>query len=343
MKEQEHPLSRLGWSAYCAESPAFDIPVGQIPARVIEEQKRYYFADNGTEVLLCRPSGKLRHNAVDRTAMPVVGDFVLVTRQQSQKTATIESILQRRTVLSRKDPGGDVEQILCSNVNLAIITGALDADPNLRRLERFVALCRTGGVTPILLLNKADRLPTPEARAEAVARVTDAIARDSQLLVLAGSARTGEGIAEIEQRLQPGQTTVVLGASGAGKSTLINRWLGSDRQDVGDVRIDDAKGRHTTTSRTLLALPTGALIIDTPGIRELELWTTNDSELDGFDDLARLGLQCRFRDCRHRDEPNCAVQQAKASGEVPAERLLSYHKLDEERRLRAARMLVRKR
>jgi ribosome biogenesis GTPase / thiamine phosphate phosphatase len=193
------------------------------------------------------------------------------------------------------------------------------------------------------LLNKADRLPTPEARAEAVARVTDAIARDSQLLVLAGSARTGEGIAEIEQRLQPGQTTVVLGASGAGKSTLINRWLGSDRQDVGDVRIDDAKGRHTTTSRTLLALPTGALIIDTPGIRELELWTTNDSELDGFDDLARLGLQCRFRDCRHRDEPNCAVQQAKASGEVPAERLLSYHKLDEERRLRAARMLVRKR
>jgi hypothetical protein len=119
MKEQEHPLSRLGWSAYCAESPAFDIPVGQIPARVIEEQKRYYFADNGTEVLLCRPSGKLRHNAVDRTAMPVVGDFVLVTRQQSQKTATIESILQRRTVLSRKDPGGDVEQILCRNVNLA--------------------------------------------------------------------------------------------------------------------------------------------------------------------------------------------------------------------------------
>jgi ribosome biogenesis GTPase / thiamine phosphate phosphatase len=343
MKEQEHPLSRLGFTSYCADASRIEIPKGQIPARIIEEQKRYFFADNGTEVLLCRPSGKLRHSAVDRTAMPVVGDFVLLTQQQAQKTATIERVLERRTVLSRKDPGGDTEQILCSNVDLAIITGALDAEPNLRRLERFIALCKTGGVTPVLLLNKADRLPTPEARVEAVAHVADAIARHSQLLIVAGSARTGEGINAIEQRLLPGQTTVVLGASGAGKSTLINRWLGSNRQDVGDVRIDDAKGRHTTTSRTLLALPSGALIIDTPGIRELELWNTDDNELDGFDDLARIGLQCRFRDCRHRDEPNCAVQAARATGDVSPERLLSYHKLDDERRQRAARLLVRKR
>jgi len=343
MKEQEHPLSRLGYLAHGAAVSELEPPKGQVPARIIEEQKRYFFADNGTEVLLCRPSGKLRHAAADRTAMPVVGDFVLLTQQPGQKTATIERVLERRTVLSRKDPGGDTEQILCSNVDLAIITGALDSEPNLRRLERFVVLCKMGGVTPILLLNKADQLPTPEARADAVARVADGIARHSELLIVAGSARTGQGLEAIEERLQPGKTTVVLGASGAGKSTLINRWIGSNRQEVGDVRIDDAKGRHTTTARTLLRLPSGALIIDTPGIRELELWNTADNELDAFEDLARIGLQCRFRDCRHRDEPNCAVRAAVAAGEISHERLLSYHKLDEERRQRASRLLVRKR
>lgn len=264
-------------------------------------------------------AGTLSYAAESAADLPVTGDWVAV-RLVENALALVEEVMPRRTRISRRAAGTrDVEQVLAANVDVALIVCGLDGDYNLRRLERYLAIVRAGGVEPVIVLNKADVCDDAAAAADEVRktlRVPD---------VLAISARGGQGCAEVEARIGPGVTAVLLGSSGAGKSTLLNRILGAEVQRTHSVRESDSRGRHTTTHRQLIGVPSGGWLIDTPGLREIQLWVSADSVDAVFDDIAALAGRCRFRDCSHATEPGCAVRDA-----VDAGRLESFHKLRRE-------------
>ncbi len=250
---------------------------------------------------------------------PVTGDWVIV-RLVEPELVLIEQVLPRRSRIARRAAGRrEEEQVLAANVDLALIVCGLDGDFNVRRLERYLAICKDGGVTPAIVLNKADTCLETAAALEQARRAALSGA------VLAISAKTGDGCEAIHAMLEPGVTAVLLGSSGAGKSTLLNRLLGADLRKTAPVRESDSRGRHTTTVRELIELPNGAAVIDTPGLREIQLWAGRESVAAVFEDIAALASQCRFRDCSHTVEPGCAVRPA-----VEAGRLESFHKLRRE-------------
>ncbi|MEP7364301.1 MAG: ribosome small subunit-dependent GTPase A [Acidobacteriota bacterium] len=261
-------------------------------------------------------SGALEYAAESAADLPATGDYVLVRRVDTT-TVLIEQVLPRRTKISRRAAGTrHDEQMLAANVDLAMIVCGLDGDFNPRRLERYLALAQEGGVEPVIVLNKADACAGHEERVAETRQASGGAA------VLVASALTGDGCAAVCALLAPGITAVLLGSSGAGKSTLLNRIVGSEIHSTGDVRADDSRGRHTTTHRELIPLPGGAALIDSPGLREVQLWATAESVSVVFDDIAALSSQCRFADCGHRNEPGCAVR-----GNVAPDRLDSFHKL----------------
>jgi ribosome biogenesis GTPase len=232
----------------------------------------------------------------------------------------------------RKSPGKKAEeQVIATNVDTALLVSALDGDFNPRRVERYLAQCWESGAKPALVLNKMDECADPQARAAELERV--ALAAEVYLL----SAKTGQGVEELEKILLPGQTFVLLGSSGVGKSTLANRLLGESRQEVQPVREGDSRGRHTTTARELFVLPGGALLMDTPGLREMQLWDAEEGLAEVFADIDALGAQCRFADCKHEAEPGCAVRAALNAGTLDEGRLESRRKL-----LREQEFLMRK-
>jgi ribosome biogenesis GTPase len=258
---------------------------------------------------------------VDR---PVVGDWVLV-RAEGNGTALIRAVWPRRSLLRRVAAGGqDGDQGVAANVDTVFIVGGLDGDHQPRRLRRYLALVRGCGAEPVLVLNKADQAGDPTSALAGLAGI------DPHIPVHLVSARQGTGLAALVRYLVPGRTIALLGSSGVGKSTLINRLLGSDRLATGVVREDDSRGRHTTTWRELIPHPSGAVIMDTPGMRELAL-CGDGSDLDaGFHDLASFAVGCRFADCSHHGEPGCAVRAAIDRGDLPAEQLAEYLKLERE-------------
>lgn len=330
-------LGDLGWDTGWDEAFEPFAAEGRRPARVVAVHKETAIVrgDIGGD----RPatvSGRFRFDALATSDFPAVGDWVVLEPTDDgageDDAAVIAAVLPRRTAFVRsaadanRRTAGNLadEQVIAANVEIAFLVAGLDGDFNLRRLERYLAVAWASGVTPVIVLNKADIARDLEERLVAVTSV----APDVPVVVL--SALTGDHVADLTPHLGAGHTAVVLGSSGVGKSTLLNTLLGEERQATAGVRDADSRGRHTTTHRELFALPGGALLIDTPGIRSLEVAGADAGIDTAFDDIAELATQCRFSDCRHQAEPGCAIRLAIADGTLDEGRLASYQKLDRE-------------
>ncbi len=304
--------------ASCAES-------NMIPGRIALEHKHMYriFTEQGE--LLGEISGKMRHQATSREDYPAVGDWVVITPRAEEKKATIHAILPRTSKFSRKVAGSTTEeQIVAVNVDTVFLVNALNNDYNLRRLERYLILAWESGANPVIVLSKADLCDDVAGRLAEV----ESIAMGVPVHVI--STEQDEGIDSLTPYIQPGRTVALLGSSGVGKSTLINRIRGEEKQRVNDVRAGDDRGKHTTTHRELICLPQGGIVIDTPGMRELQMWEADEGFRDAFEDIEELAERCQFSDCRHLKEPGCAVNEALGEGSLDHERYANYQKLQRE-------------
>lgn len=294
--------------------------------RVALEHKRMYRVWTEDGELLCEVSGKFSFAAGTREDFPAVGDWVIISPRFEEGKGTIQRILPRQSKFSRKAAGVTAEeQIIATNIDTVFLVNSLNDDLNLRRLERYLLLAWESGANPVIILSKMDlctnNLQEKIAEVESVAIGVPVISLSSQ---------TDEGIEKLEPYLQAGKTIALLGSSGVGKSTLTNKLLGIEKQLVRGIREDDDKGRHTTTHRELIPLANGAVLIDTPGMRELQLWDSPVGLAETFTDIEEMANNCRFRDCEHKNEPGCFVQESIKNGMLPGERLASYKKLMKE-------------
>ena len=269
--------------------------------------------------------GKFYFDLVASGTRPAVGDWIILEAAMSGDRSRIKRVLDRRTKFSRNASGEEKqEQVVAANIDVAFLVTSLNQELNLRRLERYLALVSVSGARPVVLLTKTDLVPAAEAFIEAIRQIAPTVP------VHAMSARANQGVDQLEPYLAPGSTAVLLGSSGVGKSTLLNRLVGGELQATQEVREHDARGRHTTTARRLLRLPGGANLIDTPGMREVQLWEAEEGVDHTFADVVSFVERCRFRDCKHGSEPDCAVQAAVENGDIGKDRLVAYKKLVQE-------------
>ncbi len=315
-------LSTLGFGPFFENQ----LQPEEIPARIAAEHRGAYevwaAAGSGTAQL----AGRLRLE-LEEPGLPGVGDWVVLKEEPGPgRISMIERVLNRRTEFTRGAAGRQVRsQVVAANVDLVFVICGLDEDFNVRRIERYLARIWASGAQPTVVLNKADLC------AETAARVAEVESHCAGVSVFAISALHAEGLAVLRASIRPGMTVALVGSSGAGKSTLVNALLGERRMATGEVRERDGRGCHVTTHRQRVLLSDGGLLLDTPGMRELQL--VDDEGLDAvFADIAAFGEHCRFRDCRHDSEPGCAVKAAVESGKLPAERLDHYRKLEREAR-----------
>jgi ribosome biogenesis GTPase / thiamine phosphate phosphatase len=327
-EQQEDPdqdLSHLGWTRFFAERFGPHAIDGLIPGRVAVEHKGAYIVLTGYEEVRAQISGRFRYEADSRADLPAVGDWVALEPTQSGE-GIVRAVLERRSKFMRNVAGERVEeQVLAANIDVSFLVAPIDEPVNLRRLERYMTMAWGGGTDPVVVLTKADLSD------DVGSRIVEVESAAIGLPVHAVDALSEEEVGALRSYLAGDRTAVFLGSSGVGKSTLVNSLLGSDRQSTNEVRWDH-KGRHTTSRRELITLPGGGLIIDTPGMREIQLWDAGDGLSDAFEDIAELTTDCRFNDCSHRSEPGCAVRAALEQGPLETSRWESYVKLQRELR-----------
>ena len=315
-------LAELGWTEALARHFEPFAREGLVAARVAVEHRTKYevYAEGGASDAVL--TGKARHDADARIDRPAVGDWVAMAPPPPGGAGAVHAVLPRASAFTRKVAGhAHQEQVVAANIDVAFLVTSLNTELNPRRLERYLTLAWKSGARPVVVLTKADLAADPAA----LVREVEAVAVGVQVLLT--SAKTGLGIEELRGLLAGHRTGTVLGSSGVGKSTLMNALVGWERQDTGKIREADDRGRHTTSRRELVRMPGGGLLIDTPGMRELQLSEAGDGLLAAFDDIAALARGCAFRDCVHLAEPDCAVKDAVAAGDLAAERLESFHKL----------------
>ncbi|WP_346290317.1 ribosome small subunit-dependent GTPase A [Sphaerothrix gracilis] len=323
-------LQQFGWCDRLAQVFSAIAPPGFAAGRVLVEQRQRYQLVTLQGEIAAVVSGKFRHQAAQLQDFPAVGDWVVI--QPDTTPAIIHNLLPRQSQVVRKVAGSKTEaQVVAANIDTVFIVSGLDDDFNLRRIERYLTLTWESGTSPVILLNKADVCDRLDKKLAAV----EAIAFGVPVIYL--SALKNQGIDSLNPFLQPGKTVALIGSSGVGKSTLTNQLLGHAAQPTQAVRVGDSRGRHTTSHRQLWQLPTGALLIDTPGLREIQLWASEDSVQETFADIEAIAANCHFRDCQHQQEPGCAVQQALTTGDLSAHRLASYQKLQREQAYLARR------
>lgn len=317
-------LLALGWDDDLAAALE-EHPPDALPGRVTRgDRGGFYAVDAGTATVRARLPPRLRRGG-DPLALPTVGDWVVLGAERIDGHPAIAAVLPRRTAFVRQAPEDRPAdaQVLAANVDTTLVVFSIEVEPNQARLDRFLALAHASGAPPVVLLTKADRCEDVEAVTARVEGATLGVP------IHALSAVTGEGLEALDGYLRPGRTAVLLGPSGAGKSTLANRLLGEELLATRAVR-DDGRGRHTTTHRQLLRLPGGALLIDTPGLRELGLYEAEEGLAEVFGDVAELSAACRFGDCRHESEPGCEVTAAVRDGRLDPERVARYRTLERE-------------
>ncbi|MBW4080374.1 ribosome small subunit-dependent GTPase A [Paenibacillus sp. S150] len=283
-------------------------------------------------------AGRLRHTLAYSGEYPAIGDWVILGMQEGGAHAVIHGVLPRHSVISRKVAGNTLEeQIVASNVDTLFLVSALNDDFNVRRMERYLIMAWNSGANPAILLTKADLCPDAEGKIAEMVRVAPGVP------VHAVSALLGDGRDELLPYISPGQTVALTGSSGCGKSTMVNWLSGQNLQLTRDVREGDSRGRHTTTHRELFLLPDGGIIVDTPGMRELQLWEDGGGLDLAFGDISRLAAECRFSDCRHGHEEGCAVLEAVASGALEEKRLVNYRKTQRELQYQSSKEVKQKR
>jgi ribosome biogenesis GTPase len=316
-------LATIGWRE--STPVPMDMPPGARLARVIVQHRNGYVLSDGDGEFAAQPAPRFLHRNADPALRPAVGDFVVI---DAATTPVIIEVLPRRTTLARAAAGERyARQIIATNIDTAFVLMGLDGDFNPRRIERYLLLVAGSGVRPVIVLTKADKLENAAMYTE-IAALRAQIPADVELHAI--NAKDTESTAPLLPHLQRGDTAVLLGSSGAGKSTLTNTLLGHERQATGSVRQHDSRGRHTTTHRALIALPSGGCLIDTPGMRELKLTGEESLAEASFDDIEALALNCRFGDCAHIAEPDCAVRAALDSGALDPARWENYQKLHAE-------------
>ena len=319
-------LEELGWDEERArEIESWAKKPAHEPGRVLIGFNYLYrvgIASGDIDAVL---SGRLKHRTERQGELPAVGDWVIVRKRPDEDRGAIVAVLPRRSRFSRRMAGNVTdEQVVAANVDIIFIVMSLDDDFSIRRLERYLLMGRESGATPVVLLTK------PDLSSDLPADVSEVVAAAGDVPVHVLSPKLNQGLEQMAAYVNAGRTSALLGSSGVGKSTIINRLVGTDVRKTREVRESDSKGRHTTMHRELVVLPGGGLMIDTPGMRELQLWDASGSVRETFDDIETLAGSCHFTDCRHRDEPRCAVKGAVDEGRIEPDRLASYLKLQDE-------------
>ena len=319
-------IASLGWGEALADAFQPHADAGLRPGRVAIQHRGAYVLLTGVGEVWAAVRGRLRHSAGSTSELPAVGDWVAYDRPEGAERAGIHAVLPRRSAFVRKQAGFETaEQVVAANVDVLFLVTSLNQDLNVRRIERYMTLAWESGADPVVVLTKADLCADVSTAVRLVETVTFG------LPVHVTSALTGEGIDAVRAHLEGGRTGAAVGSSGVGKSTLINHLCGEERLATRDIR-EDGRGRHTTTHRELIVLPGAGCVIDTPGMRELQLWDSEEGLERAFEDVDALIAECRFSDCGHGTEPGCAVRAALADGRLDAERFESYRKLQRELR-----------
>ena len=322
---QSEALRRYGWDAHYESSFVSLWKEGFEPGRVLEENRQRFRVYTARGEIWAEVSGRFRFKAVARESFPSAGDWVALRPLPAENRAIIEAVLPRKSQFIRKAAGKQTEaQVVGANMDWVFIMMSLNHDFNLRRLERYLVLAWESGASPVVILSKSDLCDDKEAAVATIRKEALGVP------IHAISALTGEGLEELRDYLAEGKTIALLGSSGVGKSTLVNEFLGKPSLKTQPIRAHDDRGRHTTATRQLYLLLGGALVLDTPGMRELQLWEGEDGVQMAFEEIEIQASQCRFRDCAHQHEPGCAVREALAAGTLNKERFQSYEKLKRE-------------